>query len=600
MINFNPGFVGNAMPDAPSPAGNDKPGHYPACSVQAVHQGVGKPGHSIPQQKSVRFAVQEEQAPLSQRQVFHGVASVTHQNRLTAAHFDHISDIFQQLLKKDTYLLALQLGLPADYRLKLLSDAAAGHDVKDSFEQQLREMAQNTMLSHLQLLVALTRSGRIDLVETYRYKFGIQFDPSLYEDTLYCEDPRQKSYKIDKALSLFDLCQIFSGKLDNLSATPIQSLAQVMGYSSLLADSELAKLVESDKKRDEKSDAKNIDESDDKSIEEATAESIEKTDGKFSTYWLLEKIIQSKGDMTVREAAAVLCTPEIGQINIARRLIAAAIDPNKVPHHQYKEQFCQEAFQAFQLISALVNNRVMLDPEKFAHALRIPAYRVLPMRPMVVNTTALMEIILQARKCHYYLAPGHILYALQQAVASFDIDRLNAVFQSTNVPLFHRAGVVQPHAVESPFPLRRDLTQMPESVPLTATFLSSLPLSHNWVPIGLAMGLGQEELSQINSQGKSDARLLAFYLSEKLSEPDRQLETGDLYHALLELNDQEAIQYFLPSKSGQRINPLPEPVKQVMKQGLQSAIALCQDHTLDKTPFLKYQQHERVRNSIDY
>ena len=141
---------------------------------------------------------------------------------------------------------------------------------------------------------------------------------------------------------------------------------------------------------------------------------------------------------------------------------------------------------------------------------------------------------------------------------------------------------------------------MPESVPLTATFLSTLPLSHNWIPIGLAMGLNKEELSQINTRSKSDSRLLAFYLSEKLIEPHRQLETGDLYHALVELNDQATLDYFRRSQSGRRINPLPESAKQAMKQGLQAAIALCQDHSKDKTPFLKYLQHELVRNSIDY
>lgn len=598
MIHFNTRFAADAYPDAP--AGNAKPGHQPTSNVQAGWQDAGnaKPVHYLPQQESVGLAKQMAQASLSQRQVSCNIAHVTHQNRLTAAHFDFIHEIFQQLLKKDTYLLALQLGLPDHYRLNLLNDAAAD---QPSLQQQLREMAQNTLFSHQHLLVALTRCGRFDLVELYCHKFGIGFDSSPYEDTLYCEDPQQKSYEINKALSLFDLCQIFSGKLDNLSATPVETLAQVMGYRSLLADPELARLVKNDEKIDEKIDDHSDELIDEQSIQQHIDKSIEKTDGKLSIYWLLEKIIQHKGYITAQEAAAILCTPEIGQINIARRLIAAATDPHhyKVPHDLRKAQHCQEAFQTFQLISALVAHRVLIDPEKFACALGIPAYRLTLMRPLVVNSTTLMDIILQARKFHYYLAPGHVLYALEQAVPYFDADQLNAVFQSTNVPLFHQAAITKPPVVQSPFSLPKDLTKMPESVPLTGTFLSTLPLSHNWIPIGLALGLNKEELSQVNTQGKSDSRLLAFYLSEKLIEPHRQLETGDLYHALIELNDQRTLDHFRRSQSGQRINPLPESAKQAMKQGLQAAIALCRDHSRDKTLFQKYLQHERIRNSVD-
>lgn len=601
MINFNTKFAADDFSDAPSPTGNAKPVHHLTSSVQAGWQDAGnaKPVRHLPQQESVGFAKPIEQNSLSQRQISHNIVTDTHHIRLTPAHFDLITDIFNQLLKKDTYLLALQLGLPDDYRLKLLSGAAAD---QPSLQQQLRVMAQNSMFSHLHLMVALTRCGRIDLVDLYCHRFGICFDPSQYEDTLYCEDPQQKTYEINKALSLFDLCQIFSGKLDNLGATPVETLAQVMGYRSLLADSELARLVKSDEKLDEKIDEPSYELIDEQSIQKYIDKSIEKTDGKLSIYWLLEKIIQSKGYITAKEAAAILCSPEIGQYNIALRLLAAATDPHlyKVPHDLRKAQHCCEAFQTLNLISALVERRVMIDPERFACALGIPAYRLSLMRPLVVNTTTLMDIILQARKFHYYLAPGHVLHALYQAVPYFDTGQLNAVFHSTNIPLFHQAVVTKAPPVKSPFPLPKDLTKMPESVPLTGTFLSTLPLSHNWVPIGLAMGLNKEDLTQVYVQGKSDPRLLAFYLSEKLIEPHRQLETGDLYHALIELNDQETLDYFLRSQSGQRINPLSESAKQAMKQGLKTAITLYQDDSRDKTLFQKYLQHERIRNSVDY
>ena len=134
---------------------------------------------------------------------------------------------------------------------------------------------------------------------------------------------------------------------------------------------------------------------------------------------------------------------------------------------------------------------------------------------------------------------------------------------------------------------------MPYSVPLTMAFLGSLPLSHNWIPIGLAMGVSREELQQIAHKSASDKRLAAFYLSNKLIETNRQLETHDLFQALLDLNDQQAIGYFNNSLMGQRSEPMPEEMKQVLRRGRRTAHALCRAQANDPTTFENYLKEDR-------
>ncbi len=488
---------------------------------------------------------------LSQRRVCHTSGAVTSANsRLTAAHIGQTGNIIEELRNRELYLLALQLGLSRSIRLTLLYTAAVHKNGHDYLIQQLRQIPPDNLFTHQQLLGALARSGRLDLAEMYCRQFNIPFAHQCYDNTLQCEESGHDNSNIDQVLSHFDLCQIFTGQLVGLSAIPLATLAQTTGYSGLLSDPVLAELQSEDT---------------------------------LAIYRFLENIVAAKGrSLTVREAVTILCKPEIGQINIAHRLLNAVTGRQPSvgtiihkPDTQKIELGYQPATQTWRLIQGLVENKVPLDVTIFAHTLGVPAVKMTQIPAVKLNTPTLMNIIEQSRKLRDQLSPGHILYALQQAAIPYHLGQLRHAILYLNVPLFHHTVACHPPPISAPLAVPEILTRAPDSVPLTMNFLGDLPLSHNWVLIGLAMGLSTDELKGISEMAKPDTRLTAFYLSTKLTEPRRQLETGDLYQALLQLDDQEALRHFPKRLSFKRSTELPTATRQAMTSGLKTAKALC-------------------------
>lgn len=556
----------------------------------------------IPRSRSYGYTGAQMQS--SQWQISH---AQTPADRLTTAHLDCAAGIFRELTISDTYLLAVQLGLPGSYRLKLLSDGAADDEVQDSLLQQLRAIAANSKLSHSHLLIALTRCGRLDLFDKYTTELGILCKIDDYrhnfESALVCEHPHYQPCGYDQRLCLIDLCLIFAGKLADTSATPVEILAQAIGNCNLLTDTELSRLI--------KSDIENAGKKVDWKAPQPTPRNGGEINDKLATYWLLERIYQNRDGLTAREVASILCKPEIGEITIARRLLRlhnTDHQPDKNLHARHKEKLLYDVPAIFQLISGLSDHNVILDPEEFARALGVPAHKIAFLQPLKRDTSTLTNIILQARKVHDYLYPEHVLYAVQQAVEPFQTRHLNQTLAKLDEKLgtqfFCRLVPTKPASQPWPFRIDKRLGQMPDSVPLTMAFLGSLPLSHNWIPIGLAMGVSREELQQIAHKSASDKRLAAFYLSKKLIESNRQLETRDLYQALLDLNDQQAIGYFDRSLMGLRSEAMPEAMKQVLERGRITADALCRAQAEDPTTFAKYlkgteEEREWIRG-IDY
>lgn len=598
MLHFNStGMVTDARPTGapPRPSGNPHPNRY------------------IPPSPSYGYT--RAQVQPSQWQISH---TQTPADQMTTAHLDKVAAIFQELLISDTYLLAVQLGLPGSYRLKLLNDGAAGNKVQDSLLsdgavigkvqnslfQQLQAMAANSKLSHSHLLIALARCGRLDLFNKYTTQLRILCKIDDYRDNfenaLVCEHPHYRSRGYDQRLCLIDLCLIFAGKLADTSATPVETLAQAIENCNLLTDTELSRLIKFDIENagkewtvpqppPENGDNENGDN------ENGGDENGDKVNDKLATYWLLERIYQNRDGITAREVASILCKPEIGEITIARRLLRlhkTDHQPDKNLHIWRKAKLLDDVPAIFQLISGLSDHKVTLNPEEFAKALGVPAYKIAFLQPLKLDTSTLTNIILQARKVHDYLYPEYVLYAVQQAVESFETRHLNQTLakldEKLNTQYFRRLVPIKPPSQPWPFRIDKKLGQMPDSVPLTMTFLGSLPLSHNWIPIGLAMGVSREELQQIACKSASDKRLAAFYLSKKLIETNRQLETHDLYQALLDLNDQQAIGYFDKSLMGLRSEAMPEAMKQVLKHGQTIAHALCRAQTEDPNIFAKY------------
>ena len=609
MFHFNStGMVTDARPTGapPRPSGNPHPNRY------------------IPTSQSYGYT--KAQVQPSQWQISH---AQTPEDRMTTAHLDQVADIFQELLISDTYLLAVQLGLPDSYRLKLLSDGAAGNKVQDSLLsdgaargkvqdsllQQLRAMAANSKLSHSHLLIALTRCGRLDLFDKYTTQLGISCKIDDYrhnfESALICEHPHYQPCGYDQRLCLIDLCLIFAGKLADTSATPVEILAQAIGNCNLLTDTELSRLIKFDIENAGKKWKVPQPTPENGDNENGGDENGDKVNDKLATYWLLERIYQNRDGLTAREIASILCKPEIGEITIARRLLRlhkTDHQPDKNLHIWRKAKLLDDVPAIFQLISGLSDHKVTLNPEEFAKALGVPAYKIAFLQPLKLDTSTLTNIILQARKVHDYLYPEYVLYAVQQAVESFETRRLNETLAKLDEKLdtqyFRRLVPTKPPSQPWPFRIDKKLGQMPDSVPLTMAFLGSLPLSHNWIPIGLAMGVSREELQQIAHKSASDKRLAAFYLSKKLIESNRQLETRDLYQALLDLNDQQAIGYFDRSLMGLRSEAMPEAMKQVLERGRITAHALCRAQAEDPTTFAKYlkgteEEREWIRG-IDY
>ena len=508
---------------------------------------------------------------LSQRRVCHTSGAVTSANsRLTTAHVGQIGNIIDELRNRELYLLALQLDLPRSIRLTLLYTAAVHKNGHDYLIQQLRQIPPDNLFTHQQLLGALTRSGRLDLAEMYCCQFNIPFAHRCYDNTLQCEEAGRDDSNIDQVLSHFDLCQIFTGQLVELSAIPLATLAQTTGHPGLLSDPVLAELQSEDT---------------------------------LAIYRFLENIVAAKGrSLTVREAVTILCKPEIGQINIAHRLLNAVTgrQPSVGQTDTQKiELGYQPITQTWRLIQGLVDYKVPLDVNIFAHTLGVPVVKMTQIPAVKLNTPTLMNIIGQSRKLRDQLSPGHILYALQQAAIPYDVDWLYRAIQHLNVPLFHHVVACPPPLISAPLAVAEILTRAPDSVPLTMNFLGDLPLSHNWVLIGLAMGLSTDELKGISEVAKPDTRLTAFYLSTKLTEPGRQLETGDLYQALLQLDDQEALRHFPKRLSFKRSTELPTAIRQAMTSGLKTAKALCKGrdikHLSNLDPLL---YHEWVNNRV--
>ncbi len=535
------------------------------------------PAEQHPQQRlgylpkaTVRFAtgMPVEPALLLQRRVCPTSVPAYANSRVTAAHIGQIDNIVRELSKREPYLLASQLGLQQWFRTELLYYTAKDYGREHLLQRGLRQIHPNNLFTHQQLLVALARIGRLDLAETYCRQFHIRFDYQPYNNTLQCEEPGRNDYGIDQVLSHFDLCQIFTGQLVDLSSIPLETLVQTTGYLELLNDPRLP-----EHRNDE---------------------------GALVIYRFLENIVANKGrSLTVREAVSVLCKPEIGQINIAHRLIKAftSRQPNMDTIARQKEQDRQTTSQTLQLILGLANQNVPLDVPTFAHTLGIPTFKMAQIPQAGADTQTLMGIIGQSRKLRDHLSAGHILYALLKAAEPYDVGRLHREIQRLKVPLFHQTTACRPPPITTPLAVTEVLTQVPDSKPLTMSFLSDLPLSHNWVLIGLAMGLSVVELEEIGESAKPDARLTAFYLSRKLTEPHRQLETGDLYQVLLELNDQEALRHFPKRLSFKRGTVLPIPIEQAMTSGLDTVKALCRSENIRYLSYINpLLHHEWVNN----
>lgn len=464
----------------------------------------------------------------------------------------------ESLSREDRYLLAVHLNLPHDFRVEQIVKQKANNVDPDGMNTDLFKLLNNKPITHRQLLVALSLSHRQDLVDKYRKLMNIDYTPQPYTNALSCENPhihRRADYArssddydrspADKsqALSASDLCRIFCGHLDARPITP-EILAQAAGYPELLNDPLLTELKQYE----------------------------------LDKYLLLEKILAKKGQMNIEDVQEILYKPEIQEIRFAERL-------NKVISHRPGTMEAQpqswqiptdrlRSPQLFQFLSQAAKD-ISPDLKSLALALGIPAFQFTRiLKSCSGKLPQLMEVIGVAHHVSVKLTKGHLLYALKESISSDQMADLDSLLHKHRV--FDQIEATKPPNANTFLP-QKEVSLSHCSEPLTMSFLSDLPLSHNWFDIGLAMGLTDDELKEIDVKAGPGSKAVAFYLSAKLTEPHRKLETGHLFEALSLLNDQDTLEYFPMHLSAKPENALPEATSQAMAEGRSSILSRHQE-----------------------
>lgn len=466
---------------------------------------------------------------------------------LSVHQLEQFTALIEELNSEELYWLAALLPLPRNVRLGLLEQIANNDDAKSSLKKDLWQLHSEKPFTHQQVLVALARYDGTRLTNKYCVRLGIPLiDCKPYELTLSCEIPLidQHSHDVQpsadyglhptvlcQALIDSDVCQMFCSRLLNVGTITPEILAQAAGYPELLNDPLLTAL----KQR------------------------------KLEKSLLIEKILDKKGGMSVKDVLEILYKPEILQIHLAHRLVdaisrqcnsmGAQLQPSNVPANRKQ--------QRNDLISILLKEQISPDLKSFACALGMPTFKVAHTLKSCRHQPKKVQLIHIIHETTMYvsttLTEGHLLYALKESIASDQMAHLNSLLQKQKLPtLFQQAQVTKPPKVP-PLLQSEEASRSPCSEPLTMSFLSDLPLSHNWFPIGLLMGLTHQELGEINDKlSSSSSQSAAFYLSAKLTEPHRKLETGHLFQALSQLDDQETLAYFPRYLSAKPGTLLPE------------------------------------------
>ncbi|WP_257264800.1 hypothetical protein [Endozoicomonas sp. ONNA2] len=387
-------------------------------------------------------------------------------------------------------------------------------------------------ITHEKLLTILAGVSRFDLVKSHCKNFGIVFESRFLTHWLPDVKAVDDNAALDYPLDFFKLHQIFTGD-GYLLKVSTASIAFAAGYPELMADQDL----------------------------QATL----KSGNEVSTATLLKKILDKQGgSMTTNELVKILSHPEINNIRCAHRLIEALkSNPAPIPLAKPHKLRKQNEFMTSELA------RIQIPADALGDALRVPW----PIRRRILNQTSVDEttqnqysnLLHAAFRSQPELTPEHILYALRKAAGS---DRLIKELEKLiadnhkSLSLFQKLNP-EPSTVEPIYRQDDDnAAAMAGSKPLTPDFLRRLSLSHNWFSIGFAMGLSVDELRDIhqktshtyqNNQTKRDT-LAACYLSAKLAELGKKgVETGHLFQALQNLDDQVTLDYFpeehLPEKA---------------------------------------------------
>ena len=430
--------------------------------------------------------------------------------------------------------LSIYLGYPGADIANIAQALPLRQFAKDNYLSPHCGLVQEELkLTHEKLLTMLAGISRFDLVELHCKNVGIVFDQSRFPTQwLAAVKAVDDNAALDYPLDFFKLYQIFKedGHLFRVSTA---SIAFAAGYPELMSDQDI----------------------------QATL----KSGNEVSTAILLKKILDKQGgSITTNELMKILSHPEINNIRCAHRLIEALkSNPAPTPLAKPVKLHSQNYFLASKLA------RIQIPADALGDALNVPwviRRRILKQTTCNdITQKQYFDLLYAAFLSQPELTPDHILYALRKAAGSNRLIKKLDRFIAHNheqLSLFQKLNP-EPTTVESLYRQDDDnAAATTGSKPLTPDFLRRLPLSHNWFSIGFAMGLSVDELRDIH-QKTSDTHpedptkrnsLATCYLSDKLTELGKKgVETGHLFQALQNLDDQVALDYFpkehLPEKA---------------------------------------------------
>ncbi|WP_257263137.1 hypothetical protein [Endozoicomonas sp. ONNA2] len=487
------------------------------------------------------------------------------------------SQIKQELTPCHQLLFAIYLGLPiAEINKKNVrhnhEHSTKKFDYLSWYSQQHGLAREKLTIPHGKLLTMLGGISRPDLVARHCDTFGLAVDQKQF-----CSEWPAGVRAVDThtalnhELDFFKLQKIFIDD-DYLRSVPTATVAYCAGYPKLMKDQDLQQ----------------------RSII---------VDKCLSTPLLLKKILDTKeGRMTVNELVKILSKPEIMAINTAGQLIESlkGFPPRFNLSEQHKRSLKNQIHHYAYDLGA-----IGMDAESFGRALGLPLhiiqkilYRICKNEHGYLYITKLLHA---AFRCLPQLTSEHVAYASSQAARSSNcVERFEELIagKRKRYPWFCVSSPEQPPVLK---PLVWQAVhnggrgrEMAGSKPLTLDFLSRLPLSHNWFLIGLAMGLSQDELTDIGNKTKVNFRVSANELSIAASElsrilvqSKRGLETGHLYQALEYLDDQATLAYFPEHLSVHPDKPLPEHTAESIESGRSLVQVLRTFKTEELERFLK-------------
>lgn len=375
--------------------------------------------------------------------------------------------------------LAVEMGLP-DHARKTVEEKVGDFYVHK--QELLWQLQQHGLLTYGRLLSAIHYLGNRRLALEVSHKLGLEIPPRQPDYQVF---PGNRFAALTQSLSLRDLVCIVP---DHIS---VVAVAQALGCPGI-----------------------------DQSVSNYS-------DPKERMLNLLALCMEHKdGIIIVNDVVKMFYHPELMRWRDAHQLVAKLTG--------------QSPDRKVLSLREVARLRYVENLKEFGLALGLPKRL---MTTILTQHDGLLRDVFRKAYSLDRLTPENLVYALEQSGNSHRVASLEQLADIAGQPLPNEAPVYL--SEEELGQISEEPTGVAEvrSVPLTLENCGSLPLSHNWYWIGLAMGLSDHELASIEIYCSSRP-VDCLYEMLKTLIGHSGYETGHLYNVLLFLDDQEAIQAF--------------------------------------------------------